>query len=418
MGFNIGAFARGFAERATEQKREKEDEIKELVKASYIDSLNEAKELRKERKAKRQKLKELGAQLKQFGFSDAQSAGLLSMGEEGAKNLLSLAQTAKVNNKDFDVSAFYTVAEESDLTLEDAINRTMGELKKPAEEQLPGFASQKTFLGGDMSDYTREQFGQYEQAFGESYQQIRAEAEGEYKYGALPTGTIDFSMLKDADKTQIDQLKLEEAKLKVQIAKKELQDADDNDLSISQQSSAGNYIRDSIAAQIAQHVGEGIVYNPNTRSYVGPEGALEKQREAERLLNTATAKGIDFINASPSKANALNASILNLQDVVLPGLFNQEQEVPLVTPDAVDKAEGSTASAQPTETVEPATEEEIEAFLEQQFADPSYANIASPNAKRNKKAQIRAQARQRLMATGQYTPQEINDILLRLTKDK
>lgn len=417
MGFNIGAFARGFAERATEQKREKEDEIKELVKASYIDSLNEAKELRKERKAKREKLKELGSQLKQFGFSDAQSAGLLSMGEEGAKNLLALAQTAKINNKEFDVAAFYQVAENSDLTLEDAINRTMGELKKPAEEQLPGFASQKTFLGGDMSDFTREQFGQYEQAFGESYQQIRAEAEGEYKYGDLPAGTIDYSMLK-ADPDEVEQLKLKEAQIKLQIAEKELAEADEEGLTISQQSSSGNYIRDSIAAQIAQHVGEGIRYNPQTRSYIGPEGALEQQRLAERLLNEATSKGIDFINASPSKANALNQAVIHLQKVKLPEMFNQSEEVPLATPDAIRNADTGDAQVAPPETVEPAGEEEIAAFFEQQFADPAYANIANTSSKRSAKARIKAEARRRLEATGQYTAQEINDIILRLSKDK
>ena len=61
---------------------------------------------------------------------------------------------------------------------------------------------------------------------------------------------------------------------------------------------------------------------------------------------------------------------------------------------------------------------EIAAFFEQQFADPAYANIANTSSKRSAKARIKAEARRRLEATGQYTAQEINDIILRLSKDK
>lgn len=421
MAFKIGAFARGFATAAVEEKKEKENEIKELVKASYLDSLQEAKELRKDRKAKREKLKELGAQLKQFGFSDAQSAGLLSMGEEGAKRLLELGQTAKINNKEFDVAAFYQVAEDSDLTLDDAINRTMGELKKPATEQLPGFAKQTSFLGGDMTGFAKEQFGQYESSFGEEYQQLRAEAAGEYEYGELPTGTIDYSMLK-LDKTEEEKIRLQMAKKQLALAEKELKDADDNDMSISEQGSAGRYIKSSIGDAIAKHLGEGITYDPD-RGYIGPKGQQELLSKAETMLNQATSQGINYINAAPSKANALNGSVIHLQDVVLPKLFGEEEAQKIVKPAELAAADSAVSSLDGTappaeETVaQPATETEISAFLDQQFSAPSYANIANTGDKKNARAKIKAQAVEKLVAGG-MAPKEANDLILRLTKGK
>jgi len=413
MAFKIGAFARGFATAAVEEKKEKENEIKELVKASYLDSLQEAKELRKERKAKREKLKELGAQLKQFGFSDAQSAGLLSMGEDGAKRLLELGQTAKINNKDFDVAAFYQVAEDSDLTLDDAINRTMGELKKPATDQLPGFAKQTSFLGGDMTGFAKEQFGQYESSFGEDYQQLRAEAAGEYEYGELPSGTIDYSMLK-LDKTEEEKVRLAVAQKQLALAEKELQEADDNDMTIGEQGSAGRYIKSSIGEAIAKHFGQGITYDVD-RGYIGTKAQQDILAKAEAMLNQATSTGINFINASPSKANALNGSVIHIQDVVLPKLFGTEEIDPIVKPDELAAADsGETIE----ETVaEPATEAEISAFFDQQFSDPSYANIAGVASKKNAKAKIKAQARDKLVAGG-MSAKDANDLIFRLTKGK
>lgn len=424
MAFKIGAFARGFATAAVEEKKEKENEVKELVKASYLDSLQEAKELRKERKAKREKLKELGAQLKQFGFSDAQSAGLLSMGEDGAKRLLELGQTAKINNKDFDVAAFYQVAEDSDLTLDDAINRTMGELKKPATDQLPGFAKQTSFLGGDMTGFAKEQFGQYESSFGEDYQQLRAEAAGEYEYGELPSGTIDYSMLK-LDKTEEEKLRLTIAKKQLALAEKELKEADENDLTIGDQGSAGRYIKASIGANIAAHLGKGITYDKD-RGYIGPKGQQAILSKAETMLNRATERGIAFINASPSKSTALNGAVTHLIDTYLPELYGTGTSATdtIVTPDelaaaetAMAELEGATASTTESTVAQPATEAEISAFLDQQFSDPSYANIADVTSKKNAKAKIKAQARDKLVAGG-MSAKDANDLIFRLTKGK
>ena len=420
MAFKIGAFARGFATAAVEEKKEKENEIKELVKASYLDSLQEAKELRKDRKAKREKLKELGAQLKQFGFSDAQSAGLLSMGEEGAKKLLELGQTAKINNKDFDVAAFYQVAEDSDLTLDDAINRTMGELKKPTEKQLPGFASQTTFLGGDMTKFTEGQIGQYEKSFGESYQQLKAEAAGEYEYGDLPSGTIDYSMLK-LDKTEQERLQLELARKQMEKIDAEIDEMKAAGLTIPQQGSIANQIRDNLGNQIAQSFGVNITYDGRTGTVTGPEGEAEKIANAENRINQAVEVGIDRLNGDKAAQANIGSTITYLQDEWLPTVgvdIPEGSKVPTAEEiAAAEKADAEKEGVTDDTVAQPANEAEISAFLDQRFADPSYANIANTGDKRAEKARIKAEALSKLIAGG-MNAQEANSLILKLTKGK
>jgi len=197
MAFKLGAFTRGFTSAAVTDKKETESEIKEIIKTSYIQQLEEAKELRKERKAKRQSLTEIGNQLKLLNLSDTQVAGILANGVSGAKNTLEQLQATAIAygkaEKAFDVNDFVTASEESNLTIKDAVDRVMGTLKKPAGgAKLPGVAQQETFFG-PTTKFAEGQVAQLEQGFGEEFGSLQAEVAGDYEYGELPTVGIDYA---------------------------------------------------------------------------------------------------------------------------------------------------------------------------------------------------------------------------------
>ena len=228
MAFKFGAFARGFAEAAVEDKREKEDEIKEIIKTSYVQALDEAKELRKSRKAKREQLKSIGNQLKMMKLSDSQVAGILANGVDGAKNTLAQLQTTAVEygkaGKDFDVNTFVTAAEDSQITIDDAIDRVMGKLKTPeGGPRLPSMTQQSTIFGS-MDKFTERQLGQLQEGFGEDLGTLQAEVAGEYEYGELPTVGIDYAKMGVED--PMAELKERATELEIQLAEKKLEEDD------------------------------------------------------------------------------------------------------------------------------------------------------------------------------------------------
>ena len=205
MAFRLGSFARGFAERAMEYKTEEENEIKELVKASYLDSLSEARENRKAVKAKREKLTNIGNELMLLGLDETQAAGILASGPDGAARQLDLLRQASTQIKDFDISTVVSSSGEAGISLDEAINRTIGELKAyegPTEVDT----GRKPSIFGASKGFQEQQFARYEKQFGENIGQLRAEAADERVRGALPTTKIDYTKLRDPMQDIQDQL--------------------------------------------------------------------------------------------------------------------------------------------------------------------------------------------------------------------
>lgn len=227
MAFRLGSFARGFAERAMEYKTEEENEIKELVKASYLDNLQQARENRKAVKDKREKLTNIGNELKLMGLSDAQAAGIISAGPEGAERQLALLrESAKSWGKEFDINTIVSAAEDTGITLEEAVNRTIGELKQSQEPVGLGDDRKRSIFGAGKG-FEAEQFARLSKQFGEDFATIRSEAMDERVRGELPTTKIDPSKLYRPD--PLEELRRREAEAQVQIKEGEvarLPDAD------------------------------------------------------------------------------------------------------------------------------------------------------------------------------------------------
>jgi antitoxin component HigA of HigAB toxin-antitoxin module len=195
MAFRLGSFARGFAERAMEYKTEEENEIRDLVKASYMDTLEQTRENRKAVKAKREKLTNIGNELKLMGLTDAQAAGIIGSGTEGAERQLELLrESAKSWGKEFDINNVVSAAEDSGITLEEAVNRTIGELKQSQEPVGLEGDRRRSILGAGKG-FAADQFAKYSRQFGEDYATIRSEAKDERVRGELPTVTINQSKL-------------------------------------------------------------------------------------------------------------------------------------------------------------------------------------------------------------------------------
>lgn len=230
MAFRLGSFARGFAERAMEYKTEEENEIKELVKASYLDNLQQARENRKAVKDKREKLTNIGNELKLMGLSDAQAAGIISAGPEGAERQLALLrESAKSWGKEFDINTIVSAAEDTGITLEEAVNRTIGELKQSQEPVGLGDDRKRSIFGAGKG-FEAEQFARLSKQFGEDFATIRSEAMDERVRGELPTTKIDPSKLYRPD--PLEELRRREAEAQVKLRENEVARIQkDNDLS-------------------------------------------------------------------------------------------------------------------------------------------------------------------------------------------
>jgi antitoxin component HigA of HigAB toxin-antitoxin module len=215
MAFRLGSFARGFAERAMEYKTEEENEIRDLVKASYMDTLEQTRENRKAVKAKREKLTNIGNELKLMGLTDAQAAGIIGSGTEGAERQLELLrESAKSWGKEFDINNVVSAAEDSGITLEEAVNRTIGELKQSQEPVGLEGDRRRSILGAGKG-FAADQFAKYSRQFGEDYATIRSEAKDERVRGELPTVTINQSKLYRPDPLEDIRRRQAEADVKI-----------------------------------------------------------------------------------------------------------------------------------------------------------------------------------------------------------
>jgi hypothetical protein len=220
MAFRLGSFARGFAERAMEYKTEEENEIRDLVKASYIDTLEQTRENRKAVKAKREKLTNIGNELKLMGLTDAQAAGIIGSGTEGAERQLELLrESAKSWGKEFDINNVVSAAEDSGITLDEAVNRTIGELKQSQEPVGLGGDRRRSIFGAGKG-FEADQFAKYSRQFGEDYATIRSEAKDERVRGELPTVTINQSKLYRPD--PLEDIRRREAEAQTKLRENEV----------------------------------------------------------------------------------------------------------------------------------------------------------------------------------------------------
>ena len=309
MAFKIGSFAAGFANAAVDDLRTKQDDIRDLVKVTYTSDLAEARAIRKQRKAERRGLEQLGARLQREGFTEAQAASLLGQGIEGAEQTLGLVQEARVHNKTFDLAAFYTIVEDpkNNISLKDAINRTMGELRGGSgKKAMPSLgAGGKTLLGGDMSKFTQSQFDLYSAAGGEDYGSIRDEVSGEYEYGNIPVGEIDRTML--AFETPLDETQRQAAQAAINKINTEIEDlkAKRGTLSATEQSRVISYVNTNMASRVKDLFGIGISFDDEGKM-IATEGTKSKD----------LAKAGEFIGQMHAAAIAKVSSDLNFRNNV------------------------------------------------------------------------------------------------------
>ena len=303
MAFKIGSFLGGFAEAASEDKRQKEDEIRDLVKASYADTLSEAKELRKERKAKREALKDLGRQLKAMNMSDAQVAGVLSNGVEGAKHTLDALRTTAVAygkaGKQFDVNTFVTASEDANMSIDDAVDKIMGNLKA-GEATMPDVADQETFFGSTRK-FAEGQMSQLQKAFGEDLGTLQAEVRGDYEYGDIPAATIDYQAMGLPD--PMADLQKREAELEIDVLEAELKKAKEDGTAGALKSSDATKAKKEIYGRLAAEMQIDLKYDDETGSVTTTKGSADQVRLATQLAD----KGMVLMQAFGGSKNFVNA---------------------------------------------------------------------------------------------------------------
>lgn len=399
MGFSIGAFARGFAERATEDKREKEDEIRDLIKASYADTLAEAKELRKERRSKRQELKNLGRQLKAMDMSDAQVAGILSNGVDGAKSTLEALQSTALAygkaGKQFDISTFVTASEDANLTVDDAIDKIMGNLKK-GEATLPDIADQETFFGSTRK-FAEGQMAQLEKAFGQDLGTLQAEVRGDYEYGDIPTATINYQAMGLED--PMDDLQKREKELQIDVLEAELAKAKKEGTAGALTSSDAIKAKKEIYARLAAEMQIDLKYNEETNTITSTKGTADQVTLATRLAD----KGMTLMQAFGGSENFVKA-------------YNETIEILIpkaVTPN--NKTKTTTTTAQPGGPVLPAytgtsSATDLDAYIQSAI---NTLNVSSMNPPQ--KAKARAQIRKAILAANSgATPTDVGKAVRKL----
>lgn len=216
MAFNWKSFATGFMEKAVDEFETEKAERKELFKLDYMDKLQRSREERDRRRNERKELDRAGKRLVSLGLSSGAAGQILEQeGAEGANALYELTSKAMASGAKINVETFVSGAYDANLSITDAIDRVMGELK-PKEGAKPAAVGEESFFGKlfgmDRVDEQTAQF--YQKTFGEDYGTIAAEAEGAYERTPM-TGTakIDYSQLylEDPDaelNTQIKQAQL------------------------------------------------------------------------------------------------------------------------------------------------------------------------------------------------------------------
>lgn len=330
MGFSLGSFARGFAEAATEDKERQENDVRELIKTSYATTLEEAKNLRKERKAKREKLKDLGVQLQAMNLSDSQVAGILSMGVDGANRQLEVLTSASEKfGSAFKVQDFVTATEEAGLTIDDAIDRIMGTpVAGTGAGTLPEMAQVKT-LFGTSDKAARKQLEMLQGTFGEDFAQLQAEVSGEREYGALPKVSIDYTKL--GAETPAEKLAREIQELQKNKLQKEIDKIDDPDeLTAQQEQSLVRTHNNIIAPLVAKQFGTSLNWDGN--NYVLPEEASAKAKAAMDQALSLSRSAVESI-----KNGSSYTTILEQQQQLIGGLEYEPSMVQDLEPITVDQ---------------------------------------------------------------------------------
>jgi len=388
MAFSFGAFARGFAQAAVEDKREKEEEIKEIIKTSYTQSLEDAKDFRKERKAKREKLKSIGQQLKMMNMSDSQVAGVLSNGADGAQRTLELLQATALEygkqGKAFNVNDFVTASEESNLTLDDAVDRVMGTVKVPeAGADLPSLAEQSTIFGS-LDKFTQSQVSQLEEGFGEDLSRLQAEARGDLEYGELPTATVDISKM--GLKDPMDDLTKRAKELDIQIKELELAEAEKGDGAFDPlKSSVATKAQKQILGRLSTAMQIDLKYDDETGLITSPTATADQIALARKLSD----QGMELMQAFGGSKDYVTAYAKTI-DILLGGLSTPSTTSATTQPP-------TTSSSTTGGTTLPAynTSQTAASYI---TSAAQRLNVSAMNP--NQKAKAKAQIRNALVAGG------------------
>lgn len=401
MAFKIGSFLGGFAEAASEDKRQKEDEIRDLVKASYADTLSEAKELRKERKAKREALKDLGRQLKAMNMSDAQVAGVLSNGVEGAKHTLDALRTTAVAygkaGKQFDVNTFVTASEDANMSIDDAVDKIMGNLKA-GEATMPDIADQETFFGSTRK-FAEGQMAQLQKAFGEDLGTLQAEVRGDYEYGDIPAATIDYQAMGLED--PLADLQKREQELQIEVLEAELEKAKEEGKAGALKSADAIKAKKEIYGRLAAEMQIDLLYDEETNTVTTTNGTADQVTLATRLAD----KGMILVQAfggSKNFVNAYNEAI----EILIP------QAVGATPPPAAGSQQQQSGSAGPVLPAYTGTSSatDLDAYIQSAI---NTLNVTAMNPPQ--KAKARAQIRKAILAANSgATPTDVGKAVRKL----
>jgi hypothetical protein len=374
MAFSLGAFARGFAQAAVTDRKETEDRINELVDTAYKDKLLTAKELRKENKAKREKLRGLANQYKLLGIEDeAQIAGLIAIGPEAAaQNYQLLLDTAKVyreQGKAFDVNAFVKGTGVEGLTIEEGINRVIG-TTKPADQNfvmdLPGTQDPRNkLLFGDPRAIAQARIAEQEQAFGESFADLTAET-GEREFGDTGDVTLDIGAMFLEDRDRDIQRQTLEASLAQIIAQTKASDAQAKKLkaevdqlkgfgpvNLSETRTLTTAISKELGADISNEAGSTVDWDPETGEYKEVAQARNDFREVRQKAAEITNSVISLMQGTYTDTNGdvvpampYNKALQYAKDNIIPNIqftFRKPQTIDPPDPQAVVSQTGQTS---------------------------------------------------------------------------
>ena len=321
MGFSLGAFGRGFATAAVTDKKETEDRVNDLVDQAYLEKLKDAKELRKDRKAKRESLISLANQYKAMGITEeSQIAGLIAVGPEAAARNLELlqatAQTYRQQDKVFDINSFVKGTGIEGLTIEDGINRIMGEAQ-PADQDfvmdIPGAKKDRGVLGGLFADpqkIAQKRMEERESVYGESMGQLAAET-GDLTYGDVGQVSLDLGamFLPDEDRDLDRRIKEAQANLtetQVKELKAEIEQLQAGTMEPDDMRSNYRLISSILGPQLLSQSGTVAGWDDVGGRIVQGDESKEKTQELNENLNDLNQKVIGLMQG-PNKMTLDNA---------------------------------------------------------------------------------------------------------------
>lgn len=197
MGFRLSSFGAQIARRGSEEIRSREESANELLKLGFVDRMQTVREERKARKEKKEKLTAIGNALEQMGISADGVAGILATDVDEATATLKLLQESARTLPDFDIDSVVKASGESGITVGQAVDRVMGELK--ATKEADAIIQTDDSIFAPSQERLKKRAQEMAQAFGEDYDQVFKEAEGEYVRGELPKTDIDYQALYRAD---------------------------------------------------------------------------------------------------------------------------------------------------------------------------------------------------------------------------